>query len=170
MTYTGIKAPEYFSQHNWQNPHDIRDSVFQHAYNAKGQTYFEWGSVNGTPPVAFQFGQMLTAWSLGRRHWMDEGYYPVHDRLITGAKSDPSAAFLVDVGGNNGHDLQQFREKIPDIPGRLILQDLVGVIDGVKGAEGIFEPTVHDFFTPQPVKGAFFGPVFHHAFCSRIRN
>ena len=154
-----MKAPEYFTQCNWQNPNDIRDSVFQHAYDAKGQTYFEWGSVNGTPPVTFQFGQMLTAWSRGRRHWMDSGYYPVHDRLITGVKSDPSAVFLVDVGGNNGHDLQQLKEKFPDIPGKLVLQDLPGVIDGVKGVEGVFEPTVHDFFTSQPVKGEYSQPV-----------
>ena len=84
---------------------------------------------------------------------MDPGYYPVNDRLVTGANTDSSAVFLVDVGGNNGHDLQQLKEKYPNLPGRLILQDTPEVINGVKGIEGVFEPTVHDFFTPQPVKG-----------------
>ena len=149
----GIKAPEYFSQCKWRNPHDPRDSVFQYAYNAKGQTYFERGDVNGTPPVAFQFGQMPTAWSLGRRHWMDAGYCPVEDRRIQATKSDSSDVLVVDVGGNNGHDLQQLREMLLNLPGRLLLHNVSQVIKGVKGNEGTFESAVHDFFTPRPVKG-----------------
>ena len=162
-TLPGLKAVEYFSERKWQNPSDILDTAFAHAYDAKGQTFFDWGAVNGTPPVAFQFGQMLSAWSLGRRHWMDPGYYPVKERLIEGAKTDPSEVFIVDVGGNNGHDLHQLKEKIPAIPGRLVLQDLEGVIKDVKDSGNVFDLTVHDFFTPQPVKGKYLNlPVMPH--------
>ncbi|KAL5046572.1 hypothetical protein BDW71DRAFT_197504 [Aspergillus fruticulosus] len=51
-----------------------------------------------------------------------------------------------------------FRRKWPDIPGRLILQDLPEVIEQAKwqnqATQKAIEPMSHDFFTEQPVKGA----------------
>ena len=146
------QAASFFKTTNYRNPSDIRDGLLQYAYKCKGQSFFEWGSANGTPPAAYQFGQMLTAWSENRQHWMDPGYYPVIERLAEGAKADKDAVLLVDVGGSNGHDLEQFHKKHPDVPGRLVLQDLPDIIAQAKPSAPI-EATVHDFFTPQPVKG-----------------
>ena len=64
---------------------------------------------------------------------------------------------IVDVGGSGGHDLIAFNRGHPDITGRLILEDLPATIEGVDTgllAKHHIEPTPHDFFTPQPVKGA----------------
>jgi len=146
-------AVDYLRQRNYQCPNDVRDSVFQYAHNCKGQTFFEWGATHGDPPVAFQFGQMLSAWSQDRRHWMDPYYYPVEERLAKGLKSDEDAVLLIDVGGSYGHDLEQFNSKHPHIPGRLILQDQPEIISQVKPSARI-EPMVHDFLTPQPIQGA----------------
>ena len=89
---------------------------------------------------------------------MDVGYYPVKERLLESARGGESEVFMVDVGGNNGHDLIQFKEKWNNLPGKLVLQDLEHVVQRVKAdvkveREGV-EVQVHDFFTPQPVKGA----------------
>ena len=106
-----------------------------------------------------QFGQMLQAWSQGRYHWMDEGYYPVQRNLIEGAakRSGGEDVFIVDVGGGDGHDLLQLKAKFPDdLPGRLVLQDMKLVDESMKDklAESGIEVQVYDFFTTQPVNGS----------------
>lgn len=58
----------------------------------------------------------------------------------------------MDAGG--GMDLLELKEKHPELPGKLILQDRPEVISTVTSGEGVFESMPHDFFTPQPVKDA----------------
>ena len=69
--------------------------------------------------------------------------------------TSPDNPILVDIGGAGGHQCVAFRNKYPDIPGRVILQDLEPVVQQAKGAlpPGI-EAMVHDFFLPQPVNRA----------------
>lgn len=81
---------------------------------------------------------------------MDEGFYPIVERLEGVPKEQ---VLLVDVGGGMGHDLRQFKDRFPHISGRLILQDTESVIAQLKQSSSGIEATVHDFFTPQPVKG-----------------
>ena len=80
------------------------------------------------------------------------------------------AVTLVDVGGNRGHDIANFKKLYPELPGRFILEDLPETIEEVKKslAEKCdlsrIELLPYDFFTPQPVKGArayFFGNILH---------
>ena len=70
------------------------------------------------------------------------------------SRDDPDAVLLVDVGGNWGHELRGFRKTHPEVPGRLILQDLPVMTEKFQGKppEGI-EVMTYDFFTPQPVQG-----------------
>ncbi|KAI9681051.1 MAG: hypothetical protein M1822_007125 [Bathelium mastoideum] len=65
----------------------------------------------------------------------------------------PLSVLIVDVGGGKGHDLQQFISHYPESKGSFILQDLPEVIAEVNGLHSRITPMVHDFFTPQPVKG-----------------
>lgn len=96
----------------------------------------------------------MAAYRAGKPSWVDPGFYPVSEQLAE--KFDPSSSevMLVDVGGGLGHDLRELREKHPSLPGRLVLQDRAEVIDTVTNGGEIFEATVHDFFTAQPVMGA----------------
>lgn len=75
--------------------------------------------------------------------------YPVEEKLRL-SNPDASAILLVDIGGNVGHDLINFQKKFPDLPGRLVFEDLPGVVaaagDLPKGIEGVG----HDFFQPLP--------------------
>lgn len=84
---------------------------------------------------------------------MDKGFFPVQEKLIDGAKIEDDSVFLVDVGGGWGHDLDEFRRKWPEAPGRIILQDQPHVIKDAAPEDKKIELTVHDFFTEQPVKG-----------------
>lgn len=85
---------------------------------------------------------------------MDEGFYPVKERLNHDMQNDDeNAVFLVDVGGGLGHDLEELRVKHPGIRGRLVLQDQPEVIAQINKASNSIELTTHDFFTPQTVKG-----------------
>lgn len=85
-------------------------------------------------------------------------FYPIESNLINGADDRPNAVFCVDIGGNQGHDLKQIGGRFPSIPGRMVLQDLEGVVGDMKsnfavGSAIAFEPMVHDFTEPQPIKG-----------------
>lgn len=81
--------------------------------------------------------------------------FPVEDIVLKNAKADdPQAALLVDVGGGEGHDIEAFHLAYPDAPGQLILQDLPPVIENIKKLAPKITRQPHDFFTPQPVRGA----------------
>lgn len=90
----------------------------------------------------------------GRPPWMTE-IFPVQERLIKGADTNPEAPFLVDIGGSVGHDLVQFQQHFPDHPGKLILEDLDVVLNQIPDPErlGAIKKLPHDFTKPQPVKG-----------------
>ena len=95
----------------------------------------------------------MSGYRAGKPSWVDPGFYPVRERLVEGARPGASEVFLVDVGGGLGHDLELLTKSYPDLPGKLILQDQRGSIDQVSAPNAVFEKTVHDFFTPQPIEG-----------------
>ena len=85
----------------------------------------------------------------GSQRWLD--IFPAGSRFeAIAAKED--AVLLVDVGGNKGHDLMLFKERFPDIRGRLVLEDLPEATKNVAPSEGI-KIFPYDFFTPQPLRG-----------------
>ncbi|KAL8803015.1 MAG: hypothetical protein Q9182_003441 [Xanthomendoza sp. 2 TL-2023] len=87
----------------------------------------------------------------GSLSWLD--FYPFAEKVLAGAPTDAESVLVVDVGGGLGHGLVEMKERFPESPGRLILQDLSKTIEQAGNGEGIFEPMAHDFFTPQPVQG-----------------
>jgi hypothetical protein len=140
----------YFDQRDWKCPDSSLDAPFQHAYNCKGTHYFEFFQQN--PDVGRRFASMMDSWSKGRPRWFSKDYYPVEDRLISGAEKD--VPFLVDVGGGSGHDVEGLREAFEgQIPGTLVLQDRPEIVELAKLGPGA-EAMAHDFLTEQPVKGA----------------
>ncbi|THC87698.1 hypothetical protein EYZ11_012854 [Aspergillus tanneri] len=78
--------------------------------------------------------------------------YPVKEKLA--ARPVSTKPVIVDVGGNQGVDLQRFADTFPDLECRLILQDLPETLAGIPGKlDSRIKPTVYDFFTEQTVKG-----------------
>lgn len=81
-----------------------------------------------------------------RGRWLDE--YPF-ERETEGW--DPNSPLFVDIGGNVGYYCAKFKDRFPNVPGRIILQDLPGTIAHALQTPGV-EVLGHDFFQPQPVK------------------
>ena len=144
---TFARLPAYFRSTKHLAPTD--QSAFKYC-NGTELGIFEWLAANPRMQTAFQ--NHMAGYSIGRPHWMDEGFYPVSERLEGVGEGE---VLLVDVGGATGHDLAEFHHKCPTISGKLILQDQTEAISSIQEGErpGI-ACTVHDFFTPQPVKGA----------------
>ena len=109
---------------------------------------FEW--IKTKPRLQSAFNTVMGISRLRKgEDWFE--YYPFLEKLQ--AESDADVV-LVDIGGGLGHGLVTLREKFPTLGGRLILQDLPIVIDDVKDLPVGCEAMAHDFFMPQPVKGA----------------
>lgn len=78
-------------------------------------------------------------------------FFPVMEKF---QQADSQSPLLVDIGGGLGHDISAFRARYPDLPGRLILQDLPVVIDQITELGPEIDTMKYDFFTPHPGKGA----------------
>lgn len=77
------------------------------------------------------------------------------ERLIEGFDPHNSDVLLVDVGGGRGHDTLSFATRHAPHPGKVVLQDREPVIAEVQDKDKLpFECVAHDFFTPQPIRGA----------------
>ncbi|PYH91832.1 S-adenosyl-L-methionine-dependent methyltransferase [Aspergillus ellipticus CBS 707.79] len=151
---TLAKLPDYFREHHYLAPKEYSKSPMQWAV---GQSQFEWLAQHKHRQALFN--SYMSSRRHGKPSWFD--IYPI-ERLTTDARDHSEAVFLVDVGGNQGHDLVKFHDKHPDVPGQLILQDLPKVVARSPG-EGI-QGMGYSFLDPQPVKGArtyYFRAIFH---------
>ncbi|KAJ4386459.1 hypothetical protein N0V93_009355 [Gnomoniopsis smithogilvyi] len=143
--------PYFLKDTGFKNPTDVEHSAFQHSH---GQVYFDY--VASDPDVKATFHETMTLlnkytavpWS---------SFYPIKE-LISEAK--PDRPILVDVGGGKGNDVKVFLSSHPDAPtASVIVQDRAEVLklidDPVLVQEGgPVKLMTHDFFLPQPVKGA----------------
>ena len=75
--------------------------------------------------------------------------YPVREEAAGWEEEKP---LYVNIGGGIGHQCAQFVDLYPDVPGRIILQDMPHSIEKALPTPGV-EAAVHNFFDPQPVKG-----------------
>ncbi|KAF2180791.1 S-adenosyl-L-methionine-dependent methyltransferase [Zopfia rhizophila CBS 207.26] len=117
----------------YKNPEDSLNGPFQYGHNTKLPS---WVFIKQHPDIQKAFNNHMA------------GY----QRLARSFKED--RPLLVDVEGGMGHDLKEFKAKHGNLPERLVLQDLSETIAQIKGIKDSIEATAHDFFTPQPIKGA----------------
>jgi hypothetical protein len=113
---------------------------------AVGQSQFEWLAKNKRHQALFN--SYMSSRREGKPNWFD--VYPL-ERLVDGTVPHPDSVFLVDIGGNQGHDLGRFVTQHKTIPGRVILQDLPKIVSAVN-RPGI-ETVGYSFLDPQPIKG-----------------
>ncbi|PYH40352.1 S-adenosyl-L-methionine-dependent methyltransferase [Aspergillus saccharolyticus JOP 1030-1] len=159
---TLTKLPAYFHEHAYTTPKEYSTSPMNYAV---GMGQFEWLAAH--KPRQTRFNSYMASRRQGKPEWFE--IYPV-ERLTTSTtttsplKQTPEAVFIVDVGGNQGHDLLKFQERYPpdQIPGRRVLQDLPKVVKWDVG-RGI-EAMGCSFLEEQMVKGAriyYFRAIFH---------
>ena len=132
------------------SPSDIAAGPFQYGHETD-LNFWQWRSER--PKLEQAFNNHMAGYRQGRPSWMDDGFYPVRARLVQGMRQGKQEVAIVDVGGNMGYDLQELKQKHPDIPGRLVLQDRPEVIENAMGQEEGIESYAYDFFTEQPIKG-----------------
>ncbi|KAI9044585.1 sterigmatocystin 8-O-methyltransferase precursor [Aspergillus affinis] len=143
-------APGFFRRNNNQYPGSAVDTPFQAGLNTD-LSYFDWLCQN--PEVAKDFQQWMTLKQQATPNWID--WYDLQGSILKDFRSEPADnILLVDIGGGEGHYLHALNDKYPDLPGRLVLQDLPQVISSIRGPPKRTELMPHDFFTAQPVKGA----------------
>ena len=127
------------------------DGPFQFAHKTR-LPFFAWLPEN--PPYQECFNNYMSGYRAGKPSWCQPGFYPIEKQLVQGFEDQSGSVMLVDVGGGIGHDLEELKTNYPNLPGKLVLQDTKEVISQVPETSTGFERQVHDFFTPQPVKGA----------------
>ncbi|KAK0712210.1 O-methyl transferase B [Apiosordaria backusii] len=141
-------TPSYLKKIGYKNPTDETNTAFHEGWNTRVHP-FQWMSEH--PEQLAHFHKYMALRRQAELSWLT--VYPVLEE--TKGLVDPNRALYVNVGGGIGHQCAQFREKYPDLPGRVILQDLPATIERALPTPGV-ENMAHDFFEPQPVKGAKF--------------
>ena len=135
--------PEYFAVKGFQNPSDAFDGPWQYTKQTKDH-YFDW--IAKQPKLQEAFNTVMTISRLARGdEWFD--FYPVEEKLLVNLPED---ALLVDIGGGIGHDIIAFKNRFPNIEGKLIVEDLPIVAAEAKNLPAGIEAVGHDFFEPQP--------------------
>lgn len=146
--------PGFLASTGYREPTDPTNTAIQYSYGVKGKGYMETLMTDPTNINALgSFSVLMSIWADGFTQMAD--IYPVKDRLETGF--DTESAMFVDVGGGHGQKTIALKKRFPELPGRFIVQDTPQVLGGAAKDDEAYkglELTPHDFFAPQPVKGA----------------
>jgi hypothetical protein len=136
--------PGYLRTHNYREITNPTDSPYQLGHKTTDHP-FVWFQQN---PEKFE---LFLTWMAHNRDglpsWLET--YPFKQEV--GSTTDETVLF-VDIGSALGHQSIELRERFPELPGRVVIQDREHVISTVKPPHGI-EPMVYDFNTPQPIEG-----------------
>lgn len=141
------KLPEYLAETGWKIPSDVTDTPFHRGHHTAKPIFDYYAQDTNWLP---HFNNSLAAvQEMNVYNAALEVPWP----SILGQVASHDVA-LVDVGGANGHVLQQILNKYPQLPGRFVLQDLTQTVTRVPhDLSPRIEVIAHDFFTPQPIKG-----------------
>ena len=140
---TAAQLPSYLRTTSYSNPRDNETTAFAHAF---GLEFWAWLAQH--PEHAAVFNGFMASRRQGRPSWFD--IYPVTDELSGESEDD---VLLVDIGGNQGHDLINLKAKHPNLRGRLVLQDLSDVVAKANFEDVSISAMGHNFFDEQPIKG-----------------
>ena len=140
----------------WLQKHDFQTSWVDDNDNIAKQIFGSdvWTWYDQNPEAARQFESAMSI----QENFPPEMTppYPFADGP-DGIKTDPDAVTFVDIGGGRGQATKAVKQAYPGIPGRFIVQDLPFTIEKLDAAEtkqAGFEAMAHNFFEPQPIKGA----------------
>ncbi|KAJ5405945.1 hypothetical protein N7465_007229 [Penicillium sp. CMV-2018d] len=141
------KAPEYLARTEYKNPTDPSNGIFQYTKSFTGDL-FEYYDTH--PEEGKSFNNIMGGVMANQAGMLD--IYPL-ENLMGPMGDDRETALRVDVGGNVGHDINKLLSKGSSLAPRLVLQDRDDVVRLAKCPPDV-TVMAHDFFTPQPVKGA----------------
>ncbi|KAM7223204.1 O-methyltransferase domain containing protein [Rhypophila decipiens] len=152
----GHNLPKYLAKIGYTEPTGVEDNNYTES--DPDQLNF-FGRLQTSPKYYADFTGHMEAWTMWKTPWTK--IYPVSNLLNEVPSIEELSAtspLVVDVGGNTGIDISHVLTAEPSLPaGSLVLQDLPKIITAAKnilGPDSKILPMAHDFFTPQPVKGA----------------
>lgn len=79
----------------------------------------------------------------------------VGERVEADAVSESEQVLVCDFGDGHGHELVNFEERYPHLQGRLVLEDLASIFEGLELPPGT-KIVPHDFSKSQPIQAARF--------------
>ncbi|KAI1113187.1 S-adenosyl-L-methionine-dependent methyltransferase [Nemania sp. NC0429] len=147
-----LAVPQFLKEVNYKSDMDPNYCAWNIAHETSEPP---WKWLQSQPQLAKATGEWMAVHRDGLPTFLDATDFEefVQDTTDT-------TPLLVDVGGGVGHQCLAFRLKYPTIPGRVILQELDNVVALAESSplpgfrDSGIEVQVHDFFTPQPIKGA----------------
>ena len=147
------KMPNYLETiTHYRNPGELGTAVtmFQFTYDTK-LNYFEWAKDHPEYRVQFEKAMDdLNAWYRFGEPTGLAAMYPFEQEL--GHDTGGDDVVLVDVGGGRGQVLVDIHKHLPNLKGRLVLEDLAATFTDFEAPPGI-ELMPHSFFDPQPIVG-----------------
>jgi hypothetical protein len=129
---------------DYANPVDETHTAFHEAWNTSVSP-FAW--FEGQPELLNHFNDYMATRAQPEHSWLQ--VCPVPEEA---AGCPPERPLYVNVGGGVGHQCAEFNERYPDLPGRVILQDLPHSVAEALETPGV-ENMAHNFFEAQPVRG-----------------
>ncbi|KAM3066195.1 hypothetical protein ACMFMG_012155 [Clarireedia jacksonii] len=142
--------PDFLADANYQSPTETHKAAFQKAWNTDLPL---WLWFQSRPKETAQFNRFMIAQRSSTPNCFN--FFPIEEECKNWPAEKP---LFVDIGGASGQQCIAFQKRFPNLKGRIILQDLPGEIAHAT-SEGIpegIEAMVHDFYTPQVIKGAKF--------------
>ncbi|KAG9696217.1 O-methyltransferase, partial [Aureobasidium melanogenum] len=142
----GLKAlPDFLKRTGYKDPESAMDTALMGGWGSDLPLFAHFQ----TQPKLFEaFNAYMTVQHMDMPIWLDA--YPYQEA----AKNTPSGKPLfVDVGGGFGHQSIALREKVPDAPGRIIVQDISATLQHAISHPGV-EIMEQDFFQPQQIREA----------------
>lgn len=143
-----LAFPHFLRRTNYRNPSNPNETAF-HLGMQTDQDLLKW--LESHPDYSVNFNMWMSTQRETKPIFLDVLDFP--SKI---GPSDESTVLFVDIGGSRGHQSIAVRQPYPDLPGRIIVQDIPRVVAEVTanplpGFENI-EIIEHDRFTPQPLK------------------
>jgi len=139
------KIPQFLADTKYANPSDVLHSAFQIGHQTDLPA-FVWALSQQKLTEDFQLW-MEAVYGDRPISWLD-----AYDLSKHCEGSGPDDVVFVDVAGGIGHQCALLKTKLPELKGRVILEDLAVVIPQAIPTPGV-EKIEFDMWQGQPVKG-----------------
>jgi len=142
--------PDFLIENKYQDIVENTHTPLQKAWNTPFPAFI-W--VQTKPESFAHFNQYMAVQRMGMPTWLDVYPYKAKAEDLS-----PEQPLFVDLGGGIGHQSIALREQLPNVPNKIILQDIPQTLEHAIKHPGV-DIVVQDFFQPQQVKGRSFHPL-----------
>jgi hypothetical protein len=152
--------PDFLDKNHYQDADDDIQHCPWQTGTKTSETGFQF--LFSHPRQLQDFNTFMTHQHLEQKSFLD--VYPLQEEVASAPPVESCRTLFVDIGGGVGHVGEALKQRHPDLPGRIILQDLPATIAQAPSRPGV-EAMAHDYFTSQPAQDAryyYFRNVMHN--------